>query len=112
LGTCNKSRWFYRDYLGSCVRYNAGLSSEPRPLLDVCEDKQRPFVPCAKTKPLLNSGHACAGPGLDLTKLAIISGKQCWVVYVDVLLLAVAGPVLDTVSLAVKVGLAAAAMPM
>ena len=45
----------------------------------------------------------CAGPGLDLTKLVIISGKQCWVVYVDVLLLAVAGPVLDTVSLAVKV---------
>ena len=45
----------------------------------------------------------CAGPGLDLTKLVIISGKQCWVVYVDVVLLAVEANVVDTVSLAVKV---------
>ncbi len=61
--------------------------------MDVLE-QQSVWRPCAARR---------SGPGLDLTKLVIISGKQCWVVYVDVLLLAIEANVVDTVSLAVKV---------
>ena len=40
---------------------------------------------------------------MDVTKLIIVPGKQCWLLYVDVLVLNIDGNVLDTVSMAVKV---------
>ncbi|RMZ57194.1 hypothetical protein APUTEX25_004028 [Auxenochlorella protothecoides] len=49
--------------------------------------------------------------GLDLTTLSIVSGKSCWVVYVDVLVLAVGGAVVDTASIAVKAALTATLLP-
>ena len=45
----------------------------------------------------------CAGCGVDVTKLIIVPGKQCWLLYVDALVLCIDGHVLDTVSMAVKV---------
>ena len=44
------------------------------------------------------------GCGVDLSKLSIVPGKQCWVLYVDALVMNIDGNVLDTVSMAVKVG--------
>ena len=40
---------------------------------------------------------------MDLSKLCIVTGKQCWLLYVDALVLNIDGNVLDTVSMAVKV---------
>lgn len=44
------------------------------------------------------------GGGLDLSALSIVSGKTCWVVYVDVLLLNIGGNLHDAAAAATKVG--------
>lgn len=43
------------------------------------------------------------GGGLDLSTLSIVSGKTCWVVYVDLLLLNIGGNLHDAASVAAKV---------
>jgi exosome complex component RRP42 len=40
---------------------------------------------------------------VDLSALSIVSGKTCWVVYVDALLLNIGGNLHDAVSIAAKV---------
>lgn len=45
-----------------------------------------------------------AGGGLDLTTLCIVPGKCCWVLNLDILVLAMGGSVPDAASIAVKVG--------
>lgn len=42
---------------------------------------------------------------LDLKKLLVVEGKQCWIIYVDVLLLECGGNLFDAASLAVKAAL-------
>lgn len=42
---------------------------------------------------------------LDLRKLCVVAGKQCWVIYVDVLLLECGGNLFDAASIAVKAAL-------
>ena len=44
-------------------------------------------------------------PGFDLGSLCIVEGAQCWVIYVDVLVLETGGNVLDHISIAVKAAL-------
>lgn len=43
------------------------------------------------------------GGGVDLSLLSIVSGKTCWVLYVDALLLNIGGNLHDAVSVAAKV---------
>ena len=45
------------------------------------------------------------GGGLDLTKLCITSGKTCWLLFVDALVLNMDGNVLDALSIATRVGM-------
>lgn len=65
------------------------------------------YAPCS---PLL-WGPTLAGGGLDLTQLSIVSGKTCWVLYVDALVLNMDGNVLDALSLAAKAALADTRVP-
>lgn len=46
-----------------------------------------------------------AGGGLDLTALCVTSGKICWLLYVDALVLNMDGNVLDALSIAARVGM-------
>lgn len=46
-----------------------------------------------------------AGSGLDLTSLCVTSGKICWLLYVDALVLNIDGNVLDALSIASRVGM-------
>ncbi len=41
---------------------------------------------------------------MDLSTLSIVSGKTCWVLYVDALLLNIGGNLHDALSVAAKVG--------
>lgn len=45
-----------------------------------------------------------AGSGLDLTQLCVTTGKICWLLYVDALVLNMNGNVLDALSIAARVG--------
>lgn len=45
------------------------------------------------------------GGGLDLTALCVTSGKICWLLYVDALVLNMDGNVLDALSIATRVGM-------
>jgi len=49
---------------------------------------------------------------LDLGKLVVLSGKTCWILYVDILVLEVGGNLCDAVSLAVKAALASTKVPI
>jgi exosome complex RNA-binding protein Rrp42 (RNase PH superfamily) len=44
------------------------------------------------------------GGGIDLSVLSIVSGKTCWVLHVDALLLNIGGNLHDAVSAAAQVG--------
>ena len=46
-----------------------------------------------------------AGSGLNLTHLCVTSGKICWLLYVDALVLNMDGNVLDALSIAARVGM-------
>jgi len=48
---------------------------------------------------------------IDLEELCIIPSKQCWIVYIDALVLESSGNVLDAISLATKAALATTAIP-
>ncbi|KAI9190143.1 hypothetical protein H9P43_001576 [Blastocladiella emersonii ATCC 22665] len=50
-------------------------------------------------------------PGVDFAQLGIIEGSQCWIVYVDAMVLAVAGNVEDCLFLAIKAALATTTIP-
>jgi hypothetical protein len=56
-------------------------------------------------------GCAGRGGGVDLSALCIVSGKTCWVLYVDALLLNVGGNLHDALSVAAKVRCATLAPP-
>lgn len=56
-------------------------------------------------------GPSGRGGGLDLSALSIVSGKTCWVVYVDVLLLNIGGNLHDAAAAATKAALADARIP-
>lgn len=45
------------------------------------------------------------GNGLDLTALCVTSGKICWMLYVDALVLNMDGNILDALSIASRVGM-------
>ena len=45
----------------------------------------------------------CAGSALDLRALSIVSGRSCWVLCMDALVLACDGSLLDALSIAVRV---------
>lgn len=65
----------------------------------------RPRSPCAEAHgPGARLTWTPAGGGLDLTTLCIVPGKCCWVLNLDVLVLAMGGSVPDAASIAVKVG--------
>ncbi|PRW60343.1 exosome complex component RRP42 [Chlorella sorokiniana] len=49
--------------------------------------------------------------GVDLSALSIVSGKTCWVLYVDALLLNIGGNLHDALSVAAKAALADAKIP-
>ncbi|PSC67545.1 exosome complex component RRP42 [Micractinium conductrix] len=49
--------------------------------------------------------------GLDLSALCIVSGKTCWVLYLDALLLNIGGNLHDALSVAAKAALADARIP-
>jgi len=49
---------------------------------------------------------------LDLSKLCVLAGASCWVLYVDVLVLEMGGNLCDAVSLAVKAALASTRLPV
>eukprot|EP00727_Mastigamoeba_balamuthi_P005015 m51a1_g14511 putative exosome component 7 (286) ;mRNA; f:831227-832719 len=49
--------------------------------------------------------------GLDLSQLAIIPGKQCWVVYVDALVLDSAGNLCDAIAIATRAALSVTKIP-
>ncbi|KAI7838664.1 hypothetical protein COHA_007467 [Chlorella ohadii] len=49
--------------------------------------------------------------GVDLSTLSIVSGKTCWVLYVDALLLNIGGNLHDALSVAAKAALADAKIP-
>jgi len=48
---------------------------------------------------------------LDLSKLAVLEGQTCWILYVDILVLEVGGNLFDSVSIAVKAALASTKIP-
>ena len=47
--------------------------------------------------------HSIAGCAIDLAALKIVSGKRCWVLFVDGLVLSADGNLLSALSIAVKV---------
>jgi len=49
---------------------------------------------------------------LDLTKLSVLAGRTCWILYVDILVLEVGGNLFDAVSLAVKAALFSTKIPV
>jgi len=49
---------------------------------------------------------------LDLSKLCILPGRTCWILYVDILVLEVGGNLFDAVSLAVKAALFSTRIPV
>ncbi|KAH3772642.1 exosome complex component RRP42-like [Dreissena polymorpha] len=48
---------------------------------------------------------------LDLRKLSVVEGKQCWIIYVDVLVLEYGGNLFDAASIAVKAALFNTSIP-
>ncbi|CAG8685861.1 17648_t:CDS:2, partial [Acaulospora morrowiae] len=50
---------------------------------------------------VLNGPHG----GLDLEKLCILPGEECWVVYIDALVLDYAGNILDTIFMTIRAAL-------
>jgi len=57
--------------------------------------------------------RAYSSPGsLDLTKLCVLAGSTCWILYVDILVLEVGGNLCDAVSIAVKAALASTRVPV
>eukprot|EP00092_Neocalanus_flemingeri_P027564 GFUD01029905.1.p1 GENE.GFUD01029905.1~~GFUD01029905.1.p1 ORF type:complete len:293 (+),score=89.54 GFUD01029905.1:76-954(+) len=48
---------------------------------------------------------------LDLSKLVVLAGQTCWILYVDILVLEVGGNLCDAVSIAVKAALASTRVP-
>ncbi|KAL4856790.1 Exosome complex component RRP42 [Chlorella vulgaris] len=56
-------------------------------------------------------GPSGRGGGIDLSVLSIVSGKTCWVLHVDALLLNIGGNLHDAVSAAAKAALADAKVP-
>lgn len=56
-------------------------------------------------------GPGAAHAPLDLGALRIVSGKTCWVLYIDALVLDIDGAALDAISIAVKAALADARIP-
>ena len=51
-----------------------------------------------------NMGTASSN-GIDLSSLCVIPGEQCWILYIDVVVLAANGPVTDAVSMAIYAAL-------
>jgi len=49
---------------------------------------------------------------LDMGKLVVLTGRTCWILYVDILVLEVGGNLFDAVSLAVKAALASTKIPV
>ena len=47
--------------------------------------------------------HSITGCAIDLAALKIVSGKRCWVLFVDGLVLSADGNLLSALSIAVKV---------
>jgi exosome complex component RRP42 len=60
---------------------------------------------------LLARAYSSAGC-LDLTKLCVLAGQTCWILYVDILVLEMGGNLCDAVSLAVKAALASTRVPV
>jgi len=57
--------------------------------------------------------RAYSSPGsIDLTKLCVLAGSTCWILYVDILVLEMGGNLADAVSLAVKAALASTRVPV
>jgi len=57
--------------------------------------------------------RAYSSPGsLDLTKLVVLPGSTCWILYVDILVLEMGGNLCDAVSLAVKAALFSTRVPV
>ena len=50
-------------------------------------------------------------PAFDLRSLSVVSGKACWVVYVDAIVLNEGGNVLGALSLAARAALAVTRIP-
>jgi len=48
---------------------------------------------------------------LDLSKLVVLAGQTCWILYVDILVLEVGGNLCDAVSIAVKAALVSTRVP-
>ena len=48
---------------------------------------------------------------MDLTKLVVLPGHTCWILYVDILVLELGGNIYDAVSIAVKAALASTRIP-
>ena len=56
--------------------------------------------------------HAYANPEVfDLKQLCVLEGQQCWVLYIDVLILEVGGNLFDAVSMAAKAALFTTRIP-
>jgi len=53
----------------------------------------------------------CGVGTLDTTKLGVIPGEQCWILYVDIVVLECGGNLIDSVSIAVKAALFDAKVP-
>ena len=52
---------------------------------------------------VLPHGCSCAGSALDMESLCLASGRTCWVIFVDGLVLNADGSIVDALSMAVKV---------
>ncbi|CAL8462353.1 g1886 [Coccomyxa elongata] len=60
----------------------------------------------------LKPGSSGRGGSLDLRALSIVSGRRCWILCIDALVLAVDGNVLDALSIAVKAALQDTRIPL
>jgi len=56
-------------------------------------------------------GPSGSHPPIDMNSLCVVSGKSCWILYVDALVLDIDGAAIDAVSMAVKLALADARIP-
>ncbi|KJE93625.1 exosome component 7 [Capsaspora owczarzaki ATCC 30864] len=63
------------------------------------------------TETELASAIARTLKGVDLSALCIVPGEQCWVIYIDALILVAAGNAYDVLSLAVRAALANTRIP-
>ncbi|KAJ3371418.1 Exosome complex component RRP42 [Allomyces arbusculus] len=95
----------------NCGRFECSVDCAPTAAVSLGDTRSLDDVNTEWTQLLTRRFTRNALAGIDLTQLCIIPESTCWVVYIDAVVLAVAGNVADALFLAVKAALATTTVP-